>query len=162
DGSRIAYISDEWSDRGLVGGEVFVIPATGGEPRNLTPGVTFSPSWVSWFPDGERMLYAAWDGVSHQMGVLDEASGELAPLALDVITGGGGGPRASRTPDLRAIVTHRSDRLHPPDVWAGALSFEDDGAAKLEWRRPTHLNALIEETVALAPAEAVSWESADG
>ena len=79
DSSRIAYISGEWSDRGLVGGEVFVIPAAGGEPRNLTPGVEFSPSWVRWFPDGARMLYAGWDGVAHQVGLLDEASGARTP-----------------------------------------------------------------------------------
>lgn len=163
DSSQIAYISGEWSDRGLVGGEVFVIPATGGDPRNLTPGVEFSPGWVRWFPDGERMLYAGWDGVTHQVGLLDVASGALTPFSRDFLIGGGGWPRLSTTPDLRHIVTHSSDRLHPPDVWAGTLA-ADGGAAggTLEWRQLTHLNALIEETLLLAPAEVVHWESADG
>jgi dipeptidyl aminopeptidase/acylaminoacyl peptidase len=161
DSSRIAYISGEWSDRGLVGGEVFVIPATGGSPRNLTPGVEFSPSWVRWFPDGGRMLYAGWDGVAHQVGLLDETTGALSPLSRDFIIGGGGWPRLAATPDLRALVTHSSDRLHPSDVWAGALS-TDGAEARLEWRQITHLNRLIEETLLLAPAEVVTWESVDG
>lgn len=164
DGSHITYISGEWSDRGLVGGEVFVIPAAGGTPRNLTPGVEFSPSWVCWFPDGARLLYTGWDGVAHQVGLLDEATGALTPLSGDIIIGGGGWPRLSAMPDLRAVATHSSDRLHPPDVWAGTLTGYEDGGgeARLAWRRLTHLNALLEETLLLAPAEKVTWESEDG
>ena len=162
DGQRIVYISGEWSDRGLVGGEVFVMPAAGGSPRNLTPGVTFSPSWVRWFPDGKRMLYAGWEGAAHQVGVLDESSGALTPLTSDFIIGGGGWPRLSAAPDMRAFVTHSSDRLHPPDVWAGALTAETGAKARLEWRQVTRLNPLLEETLQLAPAEVVTWEGADG
>lgn len=161
DGGRIAYISGEWSDRGLVGGEVFVIPAGGGEPRNLTPGVEFSPSWVRWFPDGRRMLYAGWDGVGHTVGLLDEEDGTLTTLSRDVIISGGGWPRLATTPGLRTFATHSSDRLHPPEIWAGALT-GDDGDMRLDWRQLTHLNRLTEETLRLAPAEVVSWEGADG
>ncbi|HEX6122480.1 MAG TPA: S9 family peptidase, partial [Ktedonobacterales bacterium] len=161
DGGRIAYISGEWSDRGLVGGEVFVIPAEGGEPRNLTPGVEFSPSWVRWFPDAKRMLYTGWDGVGHTVGLLDEEDGKLTPLARDFIIGGGGWPRLAATPDLRTFATHSSDRLHPPEVWAGALT-ERDGAARIDWRQLTHLNRLTAETLRLAPAEAISWAGEDG
>ncbi|HEX6540112.1 MAG TPA: S9 family peptidase [Ktedonobacterales bacterium] len=164
DSSRIAYISGEWSDRGLVGGEVFTIAANGGTPRNLTPGVALSLSWVRWFPEGSRMLYASWDGVSHQIGLLDEASGALTSLSRDIAIGGSGWPRLSATPDLRTIVTHRSDRQHPPDIWAGTLSLSTGAGddARLEWRQLTHLNALIEETLLLAPAEIIAWESIDG
>ncbi|HET8907449.1 MAG TPA: S9 family peptidase [Ktedonobacterales bacterium] len=162
DGQRIGYISGEWSDRGLVGGEVFVIAAAGGEPRNLTPGVEFSPSWLRWFADGKRMLYTGWDGVAHQIGLLDEASGERTPLTRDFIIGGGGWPRLSATPDLRAFATHSSDRLHPPDVYTATLATDDRGNARLDWRQVTRLNALLEETVQLAPAEVVTWESVDG
>ena len=38
DGTRIGYVSGEWSDRGIVGGDVYVISAEGGKPKNLTPG----------------------------------------------------------------------------------------------------------------------------
>lgn len=162
DSSRIAYISGEWSDRGQVGGEVFVVPAAGGAPRNLTPGVGFSPSWVRWFPDGERMLYAGWDGVAHQVGLLDEATGTMSPLTSGRLIGGGGWPRLSTTPDLRRFATHSSDRLHPPDVWAGTLTGEGPGKAQLEWSQLTQLNALLEETVLLASAETITWEGADG
>jgi dipeptidyl aminopeptidase/acylaminoacyl peptidase len=159
DSSHIAYISGEWSDRGLVGGEVFIIPAAGGAARNLTPGVDFSPSWVRWFPDGEKILYVGWDGVTHQVGLLNVASGVFSPLSRDVHIGGGGWPRLSTTPDLRQVVTHSSDRLRPPEIWAGTLAAD---SGMLEWRRLTRLNALTEETLLLAPAEVVHWESIDG
>ncbi|HEU5347757.1 MAG TPA: S9 family peptidase, partial [Ktedonobacterales bacterium] len=61
----------------------------------------------------------------------------------------------------RTFATHSSDRLHPPEVWAGALT-ERDGAARIDWRQLTHLNRLTAETLRLAPAEAISWEGADG
>lgn len=160
--SRIAYVSGEWSDRGLVGGDVFIIPAAGGAPQNLTPGVDFSPSWVRWFPDGRHMLYAGWDGVAHQVGLLDEATGSLRPLSSDLIIGGGAWPRLSATTNLRTVVTHSSDRLHPADVVAGTLTDAEGAEARLKWRKLTHLNALLEETLLLAPTEIVTWESVDG
>ena len=85
DGTRLAYVSAEWSDRGLVGGDVFVVPvsaeATLAEARNLMPGIDCSPSWLQWFPDGRRLLYAAWSGTTNTIGILDSESGALTPLS---------------------------------------------------------------------------------
>src|SRR5437016_1973711 len=69
DGSRLAYISGEWSDLDRGGGDIYVLSLESGEVRNLTPGINFSPSWCCWFPDGRRLLYVAWDGVSSQVGI---------------------------------------------------------------------------------------------
>lgn len=162
DGTRLAYISGEWSDRGLIGGEVYVMPVEGGEARNVTPNAEVSLSWVRWFPDRHEMLYVAWDGVSHQIGTLAEETGTLTPLTRDFTLGGRGWPRLSATADLRHLATTHSDRLHPPDVWYGELSGTPGKDARIAWRQLTRLNPIQEETLSLAPAEVITYASADG
>ncbi|HEX9162349.1 MAG TPA: hypothetical protein VF980_11630, partial [Thermoanaerobaculia bacterium] len=39
DGKSIAFIEGLMSDQGVTGGDVFVVPATGGEATNVTPGL---------------------------------------------------------------------------------------------------------------------------
>ncbi|MEO7000564.1 MAG: S9 family peptidase [Ktedonobacterales bacterium] len=191
DGAQIAYVSGEWSDRGLVGGDVFIIPADGsGEPRNLTPGITFSPSWLRWLPtetagadgthgvdatSGKQLLYAAWDGVSHQIGLLDEATGALTTLDKGFLLHERGWPTLSTTPDLRAFAVTHSSATQPPDVFYGELTKQADksvgnGAAVateatyagVSWRRVTRLNPIAEETLALVPDQRVEYAGADG
>jgi dipeptidyl aminopeptidase/acylaminoacyl peptidase len=163
DGSRLAYVSGEWSDRGLVGGDVFVVPiaaeAALAEARNLTPGIEFSPSWLQWLPDDRRMLYAGSAGTTTTIGILDEETGERTPLTADFTIGQSWQPRLSATPDGRRFVATRSDRLHPPDLWLGELHGEPPSIA---WRQLTHLNPIVEETVRLIPAEKITYEGADG
>ncbi|MGH2516975.1 MAG: hypothetical protein ACRDHP_15085, partial [Ktedonobacterales bacterium] len=71
DSQRIVYVSGEWSDRGLIGGDVFIVDANGGEPRNLTPGIAYSPSWLAELPEGGGFLFAAWNSLTSSIGILD-------------------------------------------------------------------------------------------
>ena len=48
DGSRIALIGGLMSDQGATAGDVYLVPAQGGEPVDVTPGTTVSPSWLTW------------------------------------------------------------------------------------------------------------------
>jgi len=48
DGSRIALIGGLMSDQGATAGDVYLVPAQGGEPVDVTPGITISPSWLTW------------------------------------------------------------------------------------------------------------------
>ena len=54
DGSRIALIGGLMSDQGSTGGDLYLIGAEGGEPVDVTPGIGFSPSWLTW--TGEHTL----------------------------------------------------------------------------------------------------------
>src|SRR5271168_655945 len=47
-GSRIAFIDGLMSDQGSTGGDVYLIPATGGEPRDVTPGRDTSVAFIGW------------------------------------------------------------------------------------------------------------------
>jgi dipeptidyl aminopeptidase/acylaminoacyl peptidase len=57
DGKNIAFIGGLMSDQGVTGGEVWIIPAAGGQPVNLTPQRPTSPAWIEW--DGNRGLYVS-------------------------------------------------------------------------------------------------------
>jgi dipeptidyl aminopeptidase/acylaminoacyl peptidase len=48
DGSQIALIGGLMSDQGSTGGDIYLLSAAGGEPVNVTPGITISPSWLTW------------------------------------------------------------------------------------------------------------------
>ena len=48
DGKQIAFIGGLMSDQGSTGGDVYLIPATGGEPRDITPGRPASVAFLHW------------------------------------------------------------------------------------------------------------------
>ena len=48
DGKVIAFIGGLMSDQGVTGGDVWVVRAEGGQPRNLTQGRPTSPAWMTW------------------------------------------------------------------------------------------------------------------
>jgi len=48
DGKNIAFIGGLMSDQGSTGGDVWLIPATGGAPRNLTPDWQATAAWLEW------------------------------------------------------------------------------------------------------------------
>jgi dipeptidyl aminopeptidase/acylaminoacyl peptidase len=51
DGNRIAFVGGLMSDQGVTGGDVWIISADGGEPRDLTPGRRATPAWITWAGD---------------------------------------------------------------------------------------------------------------
>jgi len=57
DGKSIALIGGIMSDEGSTGGDVYLVPAAGGEVRNLTPGRAASPAWLAW-TSASRLLVA--------------------------------------------------------------------------------------------------------
>jgi dipeptidyl aminopeptidase/acylaminoacyl peptidase len=160
DSTRIAYISGEWSDPGRGCGDIFVQSVEGGEARNLTPGIEFSPSWCRWFPDGHRLLYTACEGVSHQIGILEETTGSTTALSKDFVMQWDQ-PGLSLSSDLHCFATMHTSQQHPYDVWFGELTSTDDKAESISWRRLTRLNPLFEETTALAPSEHIRYPSVD-
>src|SRR5579872_1098912 len=174
DGAQVVYVSGEWSDRGLIGGDVFVVGADGGEARNLTPGIECSPSWLTDLPEGGGFLFAAWNGLTCSSGILnasppsaseqatfraEPADGSITLLAPDFYLGERFQPRLSPTPDLRRFAATHSDQSVVGDVYLGELAAD---RASITWRRLTHFNALLEETLELAPSRRISYEGADG
>jgi dipeptidyl aminopeptidase/acylaminoacyl peptidase len=76
DGRQIAFIGGLMSDQGSTGGDVWVIPAAGGEPVDLTPLRPTSPAWIEWA--GNEELFVS------------ELAGGYAQLVLLRLHGKGG------------------------------------------------------------------------
>ncbi len=161
DGRQLAYISGNWSDPDRNGGDIYAITLASGQTRNLTPNLPWSPSWCHWFPDNQHLLCAGFDGLSCQVGLLNSATGKMTPLTSDFVIGEQFWPHLSVTPDLRYVAATHSDK-HPYDVWIGEPLSKHGVATVLSWRRLTHMNSSLEETLTLAKTEQIRYESVDG
>ena len=91
---------------------LFVVPATGGAPRQLTYGAFHHDGPLSWTPDGSRILFAAnrspdWerDARDSEIYEIDVASGGLK--ALTSRNGPDAAPRVSPDGRLIAYVGYR-------------------------------------------------------
>src|SRR5204863_6406297 len=56
DGKSIAFIEGLMSDEGSTGGDVFVVPASGGATTNVTPGLRASATSLDWMPNSRDIL----------------------------------------------------------------------------------------------------------
>jgi dipeptidyl aminopeptidase/acylaminoacyl peptidase len=57
DGKTIAFIGGLMSDQGSTGGDVWIVSAQGGVPRDLTAGRPTSPAWIEW--SGNEYLFVS-------------------------------------------------------------------------------------------------------
>lgn len=173
DGKQIAYVQGEWSDRPLVGGDLWVIPVEGGAARNLTPGAEVSISWAAWLPSGKELLLVAWDRVWNLIGTIPAEGGAIVPLAAQIVVGEGHHPRISANHDRTRFAAVRMDAESLFELWLGEIkaghrargnghTASHAAGGEVVWQRLTHLNALLEETVALSPSELVIYPGADG
>src|SRR5262249_57423690 len=64
DGRTIAVINGIMSDEGATGGDISLVPAEGGDAKNLTPGLQGSASALFWRPTGEIVFTSHLDGES--------------------------------------------------------------------------------------------------
>ena len=147
DGARVAFIGGLMSDEGSVGGEIFVIPAAGGEPRNLTPGRSSSPSWLTWTaPD--RILFSENAGGSSAVSALDTKNGASETLWRGDESIHAGDAAFSVARDGRTLALLRSSWALAPEVWAGQPG---------DLRQVTHANSASH--AAWGEARNIEWLS---
>lgn len=161
DGRHIAYLSGKWSDPGRGSGDIFLATLENGEVRNLTPGVTYSPSWCCWMPDDQQLLYTAVRGLTHQVRLLNISNGAERVLEEDFVLWRDQ-PWLAITPDRRSFATIHSTGQQPFDAWSGTLNVVNDQPANITWKRLSRINSLIEETIEMTPTERISYQSFDG
>jgi len=135
DGKTIAFIGGLMSDEPIVGGDVYLVPETGGHARNVTPHMRQTASWLTWTPDSNRILIAEYaDGGSAIGNIkLDGSNGQSTLFVKNSITAGNFGIRfsiaVSSKSEALAFVKQSFDE--PPEVWAGKAG---------EWKQITHRN----------------------
>ncbi|MGA7553172.1 MAG: hypothetical protein WBW54_05490, partial [Candidatus Acidiferrales bacterium] len=136
DGRTIAFIGGLMSDEGSVGGDVYAIPAMGGDARDLTPGMKASASTITWSADSTKILCVEnKDGLA-ALGVIDASAGGENTLHTfpGHVSAGGYGLAISISADGRTSAAIQQSFDDPPEVWAGKLG---------TWKQITHKNASL-------------------
>jgi dipeptidyl aminopeptidase/acylaminoacyl peptidase len=126
DGKRVAFIGGLMSDEGVTGGDIFILPVSGGQPRNLTPERKASPSMLRWLPSGQILFSEQTDGATG-VALLDPSTLEVKPLWTEhsklVL---------AVTPDATTSAAVRESFSQPPEIWTGPIG---------QWNEITHVNS---------------------
>jgi len=86
DGRQIAFLSSTWSDPGVVGGDIWVVDAPCGEPRNLTAESGVSASFLAWEPGSAGILFLGYGEGKLTLGRLAVAAGTMERFWTEPIT----------------------------------------------------------------------------
>lgn len=146
DGKHIAYIGGIMSDQGFTGGDIYLVPATGGAAKNITPGMKASANWLGW-TGGQTPRLLAGEFISGSFGIseLDPARGTVERLwqGDDQVRS------TSIADDGRTSLAIRSSFTRAPEVVAGKLG---------DWRPITAKNER--QAPQWGKAEKIKWTSA--
>jgi Tol biopolymer transport system component len=126
DGKKVAFIGGLMSDEGATGGDIFTLPAGGGEPRDVTPDRKASPKWMQWLPSGQILFTENVDGAV-RVALLDPTGMEVKPLWTE-----NSALPLSVTPDAKGSAVIRQSFGNPPEIWAGPIG---------EWKQVTRVNS---------------------
>jgi dipeptidyl aminopeptidase/acylaminoacyl peptidase len=133
DGGKIAFIGGLMSDQGSTGGDVYLIPSTGGEPKDVTPGRAASVAFIGWVSPQVIGIAEHVGGSSH-LTALDLSTGKDLPqvnATFPETVGAGGLSMSVSLSHDRALTLIRSSFEKAPEVWAGPLD---------AMKQITHLN----------------------
>jgi dipeptidyl aminopeptidase/acylaminoacyl peptidase len=149
DGQSIAFIAGLMSDEPSVGGDVYVISAGGGEPKNVTPEMKASASWLTWTPEG-KILFGEYVEGDAGIATIDVSSGKVESLlrAAGELTAGLWGTNLSVARDGKTTAVIRSSFSTPPEVWSGAIG---------NWTQITKRNADVKP--AWGEAKSIHWKN---
>jgi len=151
EGQNVAFIEGLMSDAGANGGDIFVVPASGGEPRDVTPEMKASASWLRWTVSSHIVFAENVDGETG-VATVDPAMGKVKNLwrGAEVISAEADGwlTSLSLAADGKTSATIRDSFSSPPEVWAGPVG---------SWQQITHVNAEIRPT--WGEARNLHWSS---
>jgi dipeptidyl aminopeptidase/acylaminoacyl peptidase len=148
DGQRIAFIGGLMSDQGSTGGDLYMMPATGGEPTDITPDRNETPSWFTWISNDDIGIAAIQGGSSHLFDY-DLRKREISPeynLTLPDSIGAGGLEMRVAISHTNNIAFVRSSFSEPPEVWAGDL---------MHLHQVTHVNDALKPM--WGDAKSIDW-----
>jgi dipeptidyl aminopeptidase/acylaminoacyl peptidase len=148
DGSQIAFIGGLMSDQGSTGGDVYLIPSTGGEPKDVTPGRAASVAFIGWVSPKVIGIAEHVGGSSH-ITALDLSTGKDLPQVNATFPETVGAGELSMSVSLsheHALTLIRSSFERAPEVWAGPLD---------AMKQITHLNDGMEP--AWGKTENIEW-----
>jgi dipeptidyl aminopeptidase/acylaminoacyl peptidase len=166
DGKVIAFIGGLMSDQGSTGGDVWIVPAAGGAPRNLTPNRPTSPAWIEW-GDDEYLFVSEFAGGNSQLvrfrlqgdRTSDSVTTTFGAPVFSVPGAVGAGHlemSLSATADHSTFVFRASTFDHPMEIYAAkparVMSSGLEGLIQL-----SHLNDGVEP--AWGKSVSLNWKS---
>jgi dipeptidyl aminopeptidase/acylaminoacyl peptidase len=148
DGSRIAFIGGLMSDQGATGGDVYLIPATGGEPMNMTPGRAASVAFIGWISSDVLGIAEYVGGNSHLTALNLSTGKDLSEVnsTFRESIGAGGLAMSISMSNKHTIAVIRSSFERAPEVWAGSPN---------AMKQITHLNDGLKP--AWGKTESIEW-----
>ena len=149
DGKSIAFIEGIMSDEGNTGGDVFVMPASGGAPVNVTPGLRASATTLQWMADSRNLFVGEHiNGRSGFARVAADGSGVTQLGAWPERVTNGELIAASIASDGVTTAVVRESFSTPQNVWRGKIG---------EWTQVTHFNSDVKPL--WGDAKSIEWSS---
>jgi dipeptidyl aminopeptidase/acylaminoacyl peptidase len=157
DEEQIAFISAVLSDRGSVQGDLFLVEANGGEPKDLTRDYPGGVSWMEWVNDGRALLTSGYEQGQAALSELDPKTGEMKTLWREpVALAEHFWAKYSLSRDQRRVAVVRSASNDARNVWCARLE-----NAKARWKRLTNAVPNL-SAFELGEQEIISWKSRNG
>jgi dipeptidyl aminopeptidase/acylaminoacyl peptidase len=133
------------------GHSLFVVPASGGATRMLTPRLGHEIDFASWTPDGKAILAVVNVGVQQEIYRIDASTGAATALT----NGHHGIPFWNLVPSANRMVFQLDEPTRLGDVWT----------LPTEGGTPTRVTGLYDSLAsdfALPRQDKVTWKGADG
>ena len=151
DGKSIAFIGGLMSDEPIPGGDVYVVAAEGGSPRDVTPGMKMSANSLAWPADSRGIQFT---GIADGETVIARASldGGITTVwtGAERLAQGPFVPDTSLAADGKTSAVIRESFSQPPEIWAGPTG---------DWKQITHRNGGLKP--GWGEAKSIHWKSDD-
>jgi len=150
DGTKIAFIGGLMSDQGSTGGDIYVIPSTGGEPKDVTVGRDASVAYIGWLSPEVLGIAEHVGGNSHLTALNLRTGKDVSDIntAFPESIGAGGQVMSVSASNTHTIALIRSSFEKAPEVWAGPVN---------DMKQITHLNDGIKP--AWGKTENIEWSN---
>jgi dipeptidyl aminopeptidase/acylaminoacyl peptidase len=150
DGKSIVFIVGLMSDEGSTGGEILQLPAAGGSPRNLTPGIASSVSNLVWPKASGRLYFTEHSDGGSAISQWDSATGKIERLwqGDESINPPFEDNGISLSDDAKMSAVIRSSWRQPPEAWSGPIG---------SWSQKTKVNA--QRKPLWGEAKSIHWTS---
>jgi dipeptidyl aminopeptidase/acylaminoacyl peptidase len=160
DGKNIAFIGGLMSDQGATGGDVWIVPATGGQPRNLTSGRAATAAWLEW-SDANSLVVNSLEGGNARLEQLriEAGAASLAEPLYDLpasITDGRIEMSLSATADHALFAFRASNFDNPPELYLARAGAKTANSLS-QLAQLTHANDGIRPT--WGKTLSLSWKS---
>jgi len=150
DGKWIAYTGDTDGSGGVTQTNLYVVPATGGSPKQLANKFDLNVGTPVWSRDGRKIYFSATVLEAVEIYSSDVSTGEVRQISRR----GSSTNIADFTPDGKTFVGTLSGPAQPAELYKANATFTS-------FDMLTNHNSWLKD-YALAETEVVKWKSQDG